>query len=291
MDAAGLGAGRALRRLGGRADVAAVRRHLPRADIRPGPVRHLRPAHRGLPTIPWARPTRSARAALERIERDWGTAAEPRPRARRASPTTRRFRAWLAHYLRAAASPGAAMALLRMNTEIDVRHVLPAIRVPTLVLHRDRRLASSRRARPLPGRAHPRGQAGRAAGRRPPAFGRRRRRDSSTRSRSSSPACARRPSRPRAGDGAVHRHRRLDRARRRRSATGAGASCSTATTPSCAASSARFRGRELDTAGDGFFATFDGPARAIRCAEAIARRAFGSSGSRSAPGCTPASAR
>jgi class 3 adenylate cyclase len=32
---------------------------------------------------------------------------------------------------------------------------------------------------------------------------------------------------------------------------------------------ARFRGHELDTAGDGFFATFDGPARAIRCAEAI----------------------
>jgi len=32
---------------------------------------------------------------------------------------------------------------------------------------------------------------------------------------------------------------------------------------------ARFDGREVDTAGDGFFATFDGPARAIRCAEAI----------------------
>ena len=31
----------------------------------------------------------------------------------------------------------------------------------------------------------------------------------------------------------------------------------------------RFRGREIDTAGDGFFATFDGPARAIRCAGAI----------------------
>jgi class 3 adenylate cyclase len=31
----------------------------------------------------------------------------------------------------------------------------------------------------------------------------------------------------------------------------------------------RFRGREIDTAGDGFFATFDGPARAIRCAKAI----------------------
>lgn len=32
---------------------------------------------------------------------------------------------------------------------------------------------------------------------------------------------------------------------------------------------ARFRGREVDTAGDGFFATFDGPARAIRCACAL----------------------
>jgi class 3 adenylate cyclase len=31
----------------------------------------------------------------------------------------------------------------------------------------------------------------------------------------------------------------------------------------------RFRGAEMDTAGDGFFATFDGPARAIRCARAI----------------------
>lgn len=31
----------------------------------------------------------------------------------------------------------------------------------------------------------------------------------------------------------------------------------------------RFRGLERDTAGDGFFATFDGPARAIRCAQAI----------------------
>ena len=32
---------------------------------------------------------------------------------------------------------------------------------------------------------------------------------------------------------------------------------------------ARYRGRELDTAGDGFFAAFDGPVRAIRCSQAI----------------------
>ncbi len=35
---------------------------------------------------------------------------------------------------------------------------------------------------------------------------------------------------------------------------------------------ARFRGREVDTAGDGFFATFDGPARGVRCALAIRDR-------------------
>jgi class 3 adenylate cyclase/pimeloyl-ACP methyl ester carboxylesterase len=39
---------------------------------------------------------------------------------------------------------------------------------------------------------------------------------------------------------------------------------------------ARFRGRELDTAGDGFFASFDGPARAIKCAQEIMSAATGS---------------
>jgi class 3 adenylate cyclase len=34
---------------------------------------------------------------------------------------------------------------------------------------------------------------------------------------------------------------------------------------------ARYRGQEVDTAGDGFFATFDGPGRAVRCAQAIVR--------------------
>ena len=36
----------------------------------------------------------------------------------------------------------------------------------------------------------------------------------------------------------------------------------------------RFRGREINTAGDGFFATFDGPARAVRCAQAISDAAL-----------------
>jgi len=46
------------------------------------------------------------------------------------------FRAWWSTYLRLGSSPGAAVALTRMNAEIDVRDVLPSIRVPTLVIHR-----------------------------------------------------------------------------------------------------------------------------------------------------------
>ena len=45
--------------------------------------------------------------------------------------------AWLADYMRNAASPGAVNAFSRMNAGIDVRSALPAIHVPTLVLARD----------------------------------------------------------------------------------------------------------------------------------------------------------
>lgn len=44
---------------------------------------------------------------------------------------------WWARYERMATSPGTALGLLRIAFEGDVRHVLPAISVPTLVLHRD----------------------------------------------------------------------------------------------------------------------------------------------------------
>jgi pimeloyl-ACP methyl ester carboxylesterase len=42
----------------------------------------------------------------------------------------------IAHLERASASPGSIIALMRANYEIDVRHLLPSVRVPTLVLHR-----------------------------------------------------------------------------------------------------------------------------------------------------------
>jgi class 3 adenylate cyclase len=46
-----------------------------------------------------------------------------------------KFRAYAERYERMGASPGAALDLIRMNIDIDVRHVLSSIRVPTLVIH------------------------------------------------------------------------------------------------------------------------------------------------------------
>ena len=64
-----------------------------------------------------------------------------------------------------------------------------------------------------------------------------------------------------------------------------------AITRRCAESLPASAARKLDTAGDGFFASFDGPGpRAIRCAQAIVIGRPGARARRSARGCTPASA-
>ena len=47
-----------------------------------------------------------------------------------------RHRAWWARYLRMAASPAMAQNVIRMNMALDIRHVLPTIGQPTLILHR-----------------------------------------------------------------------------------------------------------------------------------------------------------
>jgi pimeloyl-ACP methyl ester carboxylesterase len=46
------------------------------------------------------------------------------------------FSGWWSTFLRMSASPGAAVTLMRMNGEIDVRHVLAVIQAPTLIVHR-----------------------------------------------------------------------------------------------------------------------------------------------------------
>ncbi len=47
------------------------------------------------------------------------------------------FVQWFGRLERAVASPGSILALMRANYEIDVRHLLPSIRVPTLIFHRE----------------------------------------------------------------------------------------------------------------------------------------------------------
>ncbi len=84
---------------------------------------------------PWG-PTREEHARFcRRIIEEWGgpVGIEERAPSLSSDPA---FRDWWASYLRMGASPGAAVALTRMNAEIDVRDVLPSIRVPTLVIHR-----------------------------------------------------------------------------------------------------------------------------------------------------------
>ncbi len=78
---------------------------------------------------------------VEEIERIWGTrefaAQELRDWGAPTLAEDDHMIGWLADYLRHAASPGAAIALERMNRGIDIRPALPAIHVPTLVLARD----------------------------------------------------------------------------------------------------------------------------------------------------------
>jgi pimeloyl-ACP methyl ester carboxylesterase/class 3 adenylate cyclase len=87
------------------------------------------------PDYPWA-PTAETRGRFfDEIRDHWGgpVGIEVRAPSAAADPA---FREWWSTYLRMGASPGAALRLTQMNSEIDVRSVLPSIRVPALILHR-----------------------------------------------------------------------------------------------------------------------------------------------------------
>lgn len=84
---------------------------------------------------PWA-PTREERLeSIEKVEKTWGTAVDVEYYAPSIVGDAE-FVDWLTSYWRRSASPRDAAELLRMNTDIDACHILPSIRVPTLVLHR-----------------------------------------------------------------------------------------------------------------------------------------------------------
>ena len=75
------------------------------------------------------------RDVLQKIEENWGSGDDLAMLA----PSTvgdERFSRWWATFERLAASPGAAIAQYRMTTELDIRDILETVQTPTLILHR-----------------------------------------------------------------------------------------------------------------------------------------------------------
>jgi class 3 adenylate cyclase len=73
---------------------------------------------------------------IEMIDRLWGTGKYLTSRFVPSGVSEEVARRDYARFERQCASPSAVMAIRRMNREIDTRHILPSIRVPTLVMHR-----------------------------------------------------------------------------------------------------------------------------------------------------------
>jgi pimeloyl-ACP methyl ester carboxylesterase/class 3 adenylate cyclase len=213
---------------------------------------------------PWCETEEERASYAAEVERGWGVEADL---TRMAPGADESFAQWWKARARAAASPGSARDLVLMNSQADVREVLPAVQAPTLVIHRvgdrDARVEEGRyiaahvpgaRFVELPGDTHV------------PFW-----EPDDVIDEIEEFLTGVRPSRvadrilatvlftdlvgsterlgalgDRAWTELLERHHQLVR----RELT-------------------RFGGEEIDTAGDGFLALFDGPARAVRCALSI----------------------
>jgi class 3 adenylate cyclase len=224
---------------------------------------------------PWGRSAEWMADYGRLIDREWGSGvflSQVAPTRVADEP----FRRWWSRYERLSYGPGNALAYFRMNSQIDVRAILPTIRLPTLVLQRrDDVYREPGQARYLadhiPGAKLVElsgvdhlpylGDSGAIldevqeflTGVRPPPE---HDRVLATVLFTDIVGSTERASAlgDRAWKELLERHHALVRQEL-----------------------SRFRGHEIDTAGDGFLATFDGPARAVRCAQAIveAVRAIG----------------
>ena len=87
------------------------------------------------PDFPHGKSPEDQAAFVERFVREVGTARNLALQAPSVADD-KRFVAWWARFERLVASPSAYEELARIFTDVDVRRVLPAIHVPTLVLHR-----------------------------------------------------------------------------------------------------------------------------------------------------------
>ena len=225
------------------------------------------------PELPWLQTRAEAERFADEFERRWGEAGYLTDYLRRNNPGTTDEEAERgARILRLAVSPGSAAAYVRANLDTDVCDVLPLVRVPTLVMHRRDTSAWDVRsghylADHIPGARFvelPGADFSPAVGDQETLF-------AALESFLDDVA--------QGGHGKVEPERVLatvlftdiveatsravelgDRAWRELLARHHEA---------VRTQLVRFRGKEVDTAGDGFFASFDGPARAITCACAI----------------------
>ena len=85
------------------------------------------------PDYPYARTAAERAVYTETLVTGWDWEADMRMRNPTADVAMQR---WWARRMRAGATPGTVRALMNMNDSVDVREVLPSVRVPTLVLHR-----------------------------------------------------------------------------------------------------------------------------------------------------------
>jgi pimeloyl-ACP methyl ester carboxylesterase len=87
------------------------------------------------PDYPWAPRREEWPKILEGFRQNWGRETHDTVTAP-SMADDEDYQRWWARFCRLGASPGAVATLWEMNSEIDVRPVLPTIRVPTLVMHR-----------------------------------------------------------------------------------------------------------------------------------------------------------
>jgi len=230
---------------------------------------NTRPRMAWAPDYPWGMREAEFERELADIDRGWGTRERAEANARRSPFEGMSFEEqvdWDVENMRVSAGPGDAVAAFRMFYESDVRHVLGTIRVPTLVLTRggEQGDEGAAFARLIPGAEH-RAMPGtatyvvsehadtyleaiegfvRAVRDEEAAL------ESILATVLFTDIVGSTARQAESGDvrwqQLIAEHHRLIR--------------------SCLA---RYRGHELDTAGDGFFASFDGPVRAIRCAKTI----------------------
>jgi class 3 adenylate cyclase/pimeloyl-ACP methyl ester carboxylesterase len=222
------------------------------------------------PDYPWAPSEEEWRRKLASVREGWGTRAYLSDLLREWAPTVaddEGFREWFIWHMRRSMSPGAALSFHRMMRDSDVREVMASVQAPTLILHQPSQLApamfftqgiagaerveidgmvgvftwvddswheatmevTERFVSGLPGRSEP------------------------ERVLATVLFVDMVASTERAVALGDHAWREL----------------LSAFHASVRREVARFRGRELDVAGDGFLISFDGPARAIRCAGAL----------------------